>query len=128
MMIRFGFVRLSLVLLISGFNTCHTLTMELFSRRRWRLVSAQLSKNLVMALYTLSLLFFKFINTTAYHLGRYEPSSPVSCHTPCTDNFILQSNWRSFEQFELWCQLVRAIKLSSLVEGDEQLDRPNKHA
>ena len=36
--------------------------------------------NLVMALFTLSLLFCKFINTTAYHLGRYEPSSPSSCH------------------------------------------------
>ena len=32
--------------------------------------------NLVIALYTPSLLFCKFINTTAYHLGRYEPSSP----------------------------------------------------
>ena len=30
--------------------------------------------NLVISLYTLSLLFRKFINTTAYHLGRYEPS------------------------------------------------------
>ena len=53
--------------------------MELFSRRRWRLVSAQLCNcetNLVIALYTPSLLFCKFINTTAYHLGRYEPSSP----------------------------------------------------
>ena len=29
--------------------------------------------NLVIALYTL---FCKFINTTAYHLGRYEPSPP----------------------------------------------------
>ena len=34
--------------------------------------------NLVIALYTLSLLFCKFINTTAYHLGRYEPSSPYT--------------------------------------------------
>ena len=30
--------------------------------------------NLVIALNTLSLLFCKFINTTAYHLGRYEPT------------------------------------------------------
>ena len=37
---------------------------------------------LVIALYTLSLLFCKLINTTAYHLGRYEPSSPVSCCAP----------------------------------------------
>ena len=33
--------------------------------------------NLVIALCTLSLLFCKFINTTAYHLGRYKPSSPI---------------------------------------------------
>ena len=38
--------------------------------------------NFVIALYTLSLLLFKFINTTAYHLGRFKPSSPVSCHAP----------------------------------------------
>ena len=35
--------------------------------------------NFVIALYILSLLFFKLINTTAYHLGRFKPSSPVSC-------------------------------------------------
>ena len=32
--------------------------------------------NLVIALFTLSLLFCKFINTTAYHLGRQKPSPP----------------------------------------------------
>ena len=38
--------------------------------------------NLVIALYTPSLFFCKFINKTAYHLGRYEPSSLVSCRAP----------------------------------------------
>ena len=38
--------------------------------------------NLVIDLYTLSLLFCKFIYTTAHHLGRYKPSSPVSCRAP----------------------------------------------
>ena len=38
--------------------------------------------NLVIALHAPSLLFWHFINTTAYHLGRYEPSSPVSCCAP----------------------------------------------
>ena len=38
--------------------------------------------NLVIALHILSPLFCKFINTIAYHLGRYEPSSAVSCRTP----------------------------------------------
>ena len=32
-------------------------------------------------LYAVSIVF-KFINTTAYHLGRYEPSYPVSCRLP----------------------------------------------
>ena len=35
--------------------------------------------NLVITLHVLS---WHFINTTAYHLGRYEPSSPVSCRAP----------------------------------------------
>ena len=38
--------------------------------------------NLFIALYTHSLLFCKVINTTAYYLGRYKPSSPVSCRAP----------------------------------------------
>ena len=38
--------------------------------------------NLVIALYALSLLFCKFTNTTAYHLGIYKPSAPVSCRAP----------------------------------------------
>ena len=37
---------------------------------------------LVIAVDTLSLLFSIFINTTTYHLGRYKPSSPVSCSNP----------------------------------------------
>ena len=38
--------------------------------------------NLVIALYTLSLLLCNLIITTAYHLGRYELSSHVSCLAP----------------------------------------------
>ena len=38
--------------------------------------------DLVIAPYSLSLLFCKFINIIAYHLGRYEPSSPISCRAP----------------------------------------------
>ena len=40
--------------------------------------------NLVIFLHALSLLFWHFINITAYHFGRYEPSSPVSYHAPRT--------------------------------------------
>ena len=39
--------------------------------------------NLVIALHALFLLFCIFINTTAYHLGRYKPSSPVCYRAPC---------------------------------------------
>ena len=39
--------------------------------------------NLVITLHAPSLLFWHFIITTAYHLGRYEPSSPVSCCAQC---------------------------------------------
>ena len=43
-------------------------------------------------LYTVSI-FCKLINTTAYYLGRYEPSSPVSCHAPrCSTSFIQSLN------------------------------------
>ena len=38
--------------------------------------------NLGIALYTLSLLFCNLINTTAYHLGRYKPSSLISYRDP----------------------------------------------
>ena len=37
--------------------------------------------NLVIALHAPSLLFWHFINTTAYDLGRYMPSSPVKAHS-----------------------------------------------
>ena len=40
------------------------------------LLNDELSKKLVIVVYTLSLLLCKFINTTSYHLGRYEPSPP----------------------------------------------------
>ena len=42
-----------------------TLAMELFGRRRWRLVSAQ--ANLVITLDALSLTFLHFLITTPYH-------------------------------------------------------------
>ena len=46
-------------------------------------------------LYTVSI-FCKLINTTAYYLGRYEPSSPVSCHAPrCSTSFIQSLNHTS---------------------------------
>ena len=37
--------------------------------------------NLVIAIHALPQLFYNFIHTTAYHLGRYEPSPPIICCT-----------------------------------------------
>ena len=50
--------------------------MELFSREDegWYRLNSQLS--LLIVLREQSVLFWRFINVTAYHLGRYEPSSP----------------------------------------------------
>ena len=51
--------------------------------------------NLVIALHAPSLLFWHFINTTDYHLGRYEPSSPISCHAPRLNSTSLRLlRWR----------------------------------
>ena len=50
------------------------LTMELF-RKKWRFVYANCKTYLVKVLHKLSLLFWNFINTTAYHFGQYQPSS-----------------------------------------------------
>ena len=51
--------------------------LMLSSSRRSRLVAAQLSNKLVFHLHE-----WLFINTTAYHLGWYELSTPVSCFAP----------------------------------------------
>ena len=44
------------------------------NRRVRQLTMSNCHKNVVIALHALSLLFCHFINTTANHLGRYEPS------------------------------------------------------
>ena len=44
--------------------------------------------NLVIALHALSLLFWHFLNTTAYHLGRHEPSSTKELHDLEKVNFM----------------------------------------
>ena len=48
--------------------------------------------NLVIAIHAPSLLFKHFINTTAYHLGRYKPSSPASFRTPRSDSSSRSQN------------------------------------
>ena len=54
--------------------------------------------NLVIALVALSLLFCIIINTTAYHLGRYKPSSFISCRTPSSDTTNRElSPWGSID-------------------------------
>ena len=78
---------------VYNLNACAIASKRLPSARSWSsLVEGgegsylpNCQTNLVIALYTLSLLFCKFINTKAYHLGRYEPSSPISCPAPRLD-------------------------------------------
>ena len=76
-----------MVVFFKNDSTCDRLfqvcwqTMELFSRRRWRLVSAQLSNKFGNCpLYSDSIVFVSY-----KHNGRYEPSSPVSCCVPHTN-------------------------------------------
>ena len=47
--------------------------------------------NLVIALCALPLLFCKFINTTAYHLGRYKLLSPIGCRAPRLSHTVILS-------------------------------------
>ena len=58
--------------------------------------------NLVIALYTLSILFCKFINTTAYPLGRYKPSPPSTKELHGLGNGARKrvSNKRKIQQLE----------------------------
>ena len=74
--------------------------------KRWRLVSAQCQTNLVIVLLALSLLFLYFTNTAAYHLGRFEPSSPstkeLHVYTVCN---YLSRHWRKCCMFTgMWMQ------------------------
>ena len=63
--------------------------------------------NLVIALYTLSLLFRKFINTTASHLGRYEPSpSTKELHTNIIQDFLVRC-LQMAAQKRVTCQIVQ---------------------
>ena len=73
-------------------QVCRTFTLFAFNQgaRVEGLYLPNFKTKLVIALYTLSLLFCKLMNTTAYHLGRYEPSSPISCHT-CQFNTTMDS-------------------------------------
>ena len=62
---------------IVWWHQCHvSRVMELFSKMRWSFVSAQMSNKFdFRPLWTFLLLFWHFVNTTACHLGRCEPSS-----------------------------------------------------
>ena len=66
-----------------GTNTVNkSSAKDLFSRRRWRLVSAQLSiKFRYCPSYTVSIVL-SFYQHSSYLLGRYESSSLVSCRAP----------------------------------------------
>ena len=56
--------------------------MELFSRRKWKLVSAQVVKCLWNAKIIPRDCVWRTATKFVLQLGRYELSSPVSCHAP----------------------------------------------
>ena len=56
--------------------------MELFSRRSWRLVSAQLSIKIWLSTFMSVSIVLWFHKHNSLHLGSYKPSSPVSCRPP----------------------------------------------
>ena len=60
-------------------------SMELFSRRRWTLVVAKFSTKFGYWPSWAACTILQFSKLTAYHLGRYEPSSPFTkeLHDPC---------------------------------------------
>ena len=68
--------------------------------------------NLVIALYALSLLFCKFINTTAYHLGRSEPSPP--------SNKELHEYILAFAGNENWNEIENLLKACNFFPGKLQ--------
>ena len=86
----------------SSNSSNQTLSMELFSARRWRLVSAQLSNKFGVVPHELSILFFDLINTTDYPLRLYAPSSPstkeLHALSICWKYDILWHNNRSANQ------------------------------
>ena len=58
------------------------LFMELFVRRRWRIVSAQLSIEFGYCPSSTVSIVLLFHEHNSLLLGRYEHSSPISCHAP----------------------------------------------
>ena len=78
---------------------------QLMGDEGWYLPNFQ--TNLVIALHALSLLFGNFINTTAYHLSRYEPSyhSTKDLHGSLVRTSVNRSNALVNRPFkETWIQ------------------------
>ena len=59
-----------------------SLSMELFSRRKSRLVSAQVVTSVLMKCQNNRDNAWRTITKFIWQFGRYEPSSPISCHAP----------------------------------------------
>ena len=85
--------------------------------------------NLVIALGALPLLFCIFTNTTAYHLGRCEPSSPVSCRAPRPSQqkkLVKQFNYNATICYGICCQNIycgdqhRVIKSNKTIQIGSQ--------
>ena len=73
--------------------------------------------NLVIALYTLSLLLCKFINTTAYPLGRFNKKSP-NVYKSCQNDFT-----RKIKVFEVFTKNESNLGKIIFVTGFEKLPK-----
>ena len=88
--LRKGSISIQLTFLLTSLDSTKQVNLLLIKHKPWSslveggegLYLPNCQTNLVFALHAPSLLFWHFVNTTAYHLGRYKPSSPVSCHAP----------------------------------------------
>ena len=65
--------------------------------------------NLVIDLHVLSLLFCNFINSTAYHLGKYEPSSPSMYMAILLPSVSVRAQWVYLGTLPAWCSLTHSL-------------------
>ena len=85
---------------------CHSNHMELFSRRRWRLVTTQMSNKLEYCLWRTVAIVLIFNKSN--HLSQYEPSSPLTkeLYGYCLDRNKIVSSY--LRRFEVICWLPEA--------------------
>ena len=84
--------------------------MELSRSKRRRLISANVLSNLVIALHALSLLFWNFINTTAYHLADINLHLPLAFTLPASVTRWLEYSSK-FKIFYINAKLPKGIQI-----------------